>query len=131
MSQHIDQVASVLRRAIQEVIAEGLHDPRVRGMISVTAVRVSPDEAEAFVMVSILPEEQTPRTMHGLVNAAGHIRSRVSRRVRMRRVPRLEFRLDESLKREASVLRAITEACRDEEPGPDPDASAGGEEQQS
>ena len=110
MTVQNDQVASVLTRAIQAVLSKGLNDPRVRGMLSVTDVRVSPDMGDATVMISVLPEEHADLTMHGLRHASKHIRTAVGRQVRLRRMPRLSFKLDRSIKRESAVLAAITTA---------------------
>lgn len=115
MSRHRDQVASVLARAVQGVLSRGLNDPRVRGLASVTRVDVSPDFANAVILVSVMPEEHASRTVHGLRHAAPHIRSEVGKRVRMRRVPHLTFKLDESLKRESRILAAIDSALRSDE----------------
>lgn len=112
MPQRTDQVASVIRRAVQAVLSKGLNDPRVRGLLSVTRVEVSDDLARAAVLVSVLPAEQADLTLHGLQHAARHIQIRVREMVRMRRMPRLVFRLDESIKREAGIYSAITEARR-------------------
>jgi ribosome-binding factor A len=105
-------VAATLKRAIQEILARGLHDPRVRGLISVTSVEVTHDRADATVMVSVLPEEHAELTLHGLRSAAAHVRSALAGRVSMRRLPRLSFRLDESLKKEAAVSAALAEGRR-------------------
>lgn len=110
MSSHIEQVASLLKRSIQEVITRGLSDPRVRGLISVTEVKVSPDHANASVHVSILPEQHGALSLKGLEHAASHIRSEVSALVAMRRVPKLTFQLDDSLKKQAAVYAAINKA---------------------
>lgn len=115
MSLHTDQVASVLRRAIQQVLSRGLNDPRVQGLISVTQVQVSDDLVDATVSVSVMPAERAELTVHGLRHAARYIRTEVGRSVRMRRVPRFSFRLDESLKKESRTIAAINEAVRADE----------------
>jgi ribosome-binding factor A len=112
MVQHREQVASVLQRAVQAVLSRGLNDPRIKGMITVTSVKVSPDLINATVNVSIHPEESAATTMKGLHAAARHIRSQMARHVEMRRVPDLAFKLDESLKKQAEVLAALDEARR-------------------
>ncbi|NNF44452.1 MAG: 30S ribosome-binding factor RbfA [Phycisphaerales bacterium] len=112
MSVHNDQIVSVLTRALQEVLSRGLNDPRVRGLLSVTKVKVSPDQAAATVWVSVLPAEHADLSMHGLKSAATHIRRQVGERVRIRRMPQLHFKLDQSIKREAGILHAIEEARR-------------------
>jgi ribosome-binding factor A len=119
----------VLRRAVQQVISRGLNDPRVQGLISVTQVQVSDDLADATVLVSVMPAERAELTVHGLRHAARHIRTEVGRSVRMRRVPRLSFRLDESLKKESRIIAAINEAvCADERRRRRPDADTPREE---
>ena len=110
MSLHTRKVASVLARAIQNVLSRGLNDPRVRGLTSVTEVRVSDDLAHATVLVSVIPAEHAALTLHGLRHATSHIHGAVARQVRLRRMPRLTFKLDDSLKRESSVIAAINAA---------------------
>ena len=115
MSLHTDQVASVIQRAVQAVLTRGLNDPRVRGMISVTQVKVSADLNKARIYISIIPPEHAELAMHGLRNAADHVRHEISSAVRLRRVPRLTFHLDEALKKEAAVLAAISRVRREDE----------------
>ena len=108
-------MASSLQRAIGEVLAEGLSDPRVRGMVSVTGVKVSSDLHFADVSVSVLPEGATGLTVVGLISAAGHVRERVSERLRARHLPRLRFHADETLKKEAKVFDAIRRGVEEAE----------------
>ena len=72
-----------------------------------TKVEVSPDLSDARVFVSVLPAEHSELTMHGLRSAAGHIQSEIAKEVAARRLPRLSFRLDESLKKQAALDQAI------------------------
>lgn len=109
MSQRTDQLASVIRAAVQAVLSRGLGDPRVRGLISVTRVDVALDLAQAKVYVSVLPAEQAPLAMHGLRSAAGHIQSEIARDVVARRMPRLSFSLDDSLKKQAMIDQVIAQ----------------------
>jgi ribosome-binding factor A len=115
-SRHCDQVESVLSRAIHTVLARGIQDPRVRGMISVTGIRVSADVANATVLVSVLPAEHSALTMHGLRHAARYIRREVGELVDMRRVPVLSFKLDQTIKKEAAIIGAINRARPEGEP---------------
>ena len=123
MTRHPDQIDAVVQRALQKVLGRGLADPRVRGLVTVTKVSVSPDMSEARVWCSVLPAERGKGTLHGLNAAAGWIGRQVGNEVRMRRVPRLRFILDESMKKEAKVLGAINDAVRRE-------GNHGGQEQE-
>ncbi len=110
MNVHAQQIASVLRRALQMRLTRGLHDPRVRGMISVTEVQLTDDLSEARVKVSILPEEHAELTMKGLYSATGHLRREIAQEISLRRMPRLIFKYDTSLKKQADVHAAIHRA---------------------
>src|SRR5262245_27788701 len=90
-----------------------MKDPRI-GFVSVTDVEISPDLRHAKAFVSILGDaEAKAKTMAGLENAQGFIRTELGRRIRLRRIPEILFRLDESIERGARVqhlLRRVAEA---------------------
>jgi ribosome-binding factor A len=121
MTRHQEQVDAVVHRGIQKILGRGLNDPRVRGLVTVTKVSVSPDSSEARVWCSVLPAKNAASALHGLRAAAGWIGRRLGDEVRMRRVPRLRFVLDESIKNEARVLGAIKDAVRREDQEAPPD----------
>lgn len=110
MSRRADQIASAIHRAVQAVIDRGLQDPRVSGMITVTGVQVAPDLKAATISVSVFPADRQELSMHGLRSAAPRIRHDISDAIGLRSTPDLTFRLDESLKKQASVLEAIARA---------------------
>ena len=107
MSRHTEQLASTIQRDLQNLLVRGLQDPRVKGLITVTGVRVTDDLTAAIVTVSVLPAEQQDLTMHGLRAAAGFLRRELGKTVQTRRLPALQFQVDESIKRGAEVLAAI------------------------
>lgn len=121
MTRRTEQIASTLQRALQEVLARGLADPRFGGLVTVTGVKVAPDLRTADVLISVLPAEKQDLTMHAIRHAAGHLRREVSDLVAMRSVPTLQFRADVSLKKQAEVLRAISRAAADNPPAPGTD----------
>ena len=109
MSHRQEQAESTLMRAISQVLQRQVSDPRITGLVSITRIQVSPDLKDAYVYVSVLPEQHQNKTLHGLRHAAGHIHSLVRKLVAMRSVPKLDFRLDESIKKQAAVEQAIRE----------------------
>ena len=109
MSDRLAKMASVLRETIQEVILRGLNDPRVRGLISVTNVEVTPDLSEARVFVSVLPQQHADLTVQALGHAAGHIQSQIAPQLNVRRLPRLKFKVDDSLKKQAALDVALAQ----------------------
>jgi ribosome-binding factor A len=114
------QVGSLLARTLQERLARGLHDPRYRGLVSILEVRVAPDLADATVHVSVLPAEAGPLSVEALRHAAGRLAADLLRATRLRRIPRLHFRLDDRLKRAAEVEASIRSGL-DAEPSAESD----------
>ena len=102
-----DRIASLLAQIVQERILRGFADPRIRGMVSITKVDVSTDLRSAMIQISVLPDLYGPRTISGLRSVAGMLRRTIRDQTSMRRVPDLQFRLDDSLKHAASLDEAI------------------------
>lgn len=113
MSRKTDQLSSVIRDAVQGVIQRGFHDPRISGIITVTGVRVTEDLVEAIVSVSVLPHEREDLTLHGLKGAASHIRREIGPQVGGRRLPKLVFKLDPSLRKQSEVLAALAKVAEE------------------
>jgi ribosome-binding factor A len=109
-----NKVAMQVRRLVSNFIMRGdVADPRVTGLVTITKVEVSPDLRDAWVYVSVLNQHGTPETvMQGLKSVQRHMQREVADGLGLRSAPRMEFRLDDSLKREAAVLRQIDEAMQ-------------------
>ena|SRR3954468_20476857 len=110
-----EQLAAILREAIQTRLDRGLADPRIRGMITVTGVKIPPDLKTATVLVSVMPHDKQELAVHGLNSAARHIRREVGDEVSLARLPELSFKLDKSLQKQAGVLDAIARATAERE----------------
>lgn len=125
MSHKPEQLANEIQKAVQEILARGLSDPRVSGLITITKTRVQADLKRAEIFVSILPADRQDLTMHGLRSAERHVRRQVGDMVRTRSIPELVFVLDSTLKKEAAVL-ADLQRIRDEEAARAPDEATTG-----
>ncbi|MGD1075857.1 MAG: 30S ribosome-binding factor RbfA [Thermodesulfovibrionales bacterium] len=90
------RVSDLLREEIADIIMKRVKDPRL-GFVTVTAVEITDDLKIAKVFVSVLKEEERETTLAVLSSAKGYIRSEVAKRVRMKSIPSLEFRIDESI----------------------------------
>lgn len=120
MTHRIEQIESTLRKALAQVLQRKISDPRIRGLVSITDVDVSPDMKQAKVSISVLPEEYAKRTVAGLRAADRHIQSEVKKLVALRMVPHLRFQLDPSLKKADEVFDAIDQAKPRERDSPGP-----------
>ncbi len=110
MSRKSEQMASALRRAVQDVIVRRLADPRLSGLITITEARVSPDGAQATFLVSVFPHDRERLVLQALEHGVEHIRHEAGRLIEIRRMPQFTFRLDESLKKQGETFAAIARA---------------------
>ena len=102
-------------------LAEGVKDPRVTGLVTVTGVDVTRDLRHARVHVSILgTEAEKKQTMEGLQSVAGHLRAKLGRTLRLRVTPELDFRYDASIAH-AARIDSLLEQIRADETAPDAD----------
>ena len=111
MSQRTDRISVLLREAIQKVISQGLHDPRISGLITVTGVKTDNDLTQSTVNISVLPADRAELTLHGIKAAAAHIRHQIGNEVAIRKVPKLVFKLDTTSAKQAEILGAIARAA--------------------
>ena len=85
------------RKELSQIISYDLKEPSVTGMISVTRVKVTPDLKYAKVYVSLLNSKSVEKTMQGLKESAGFMRSQVAKKVNLRITPELVFEYDDSI----------------------------------
>ena len=80
-----DRVAEGIREVVAHFLTEGVKDPRVVGLVTVTGVDVTRDLRHARVYVTVLGDEAAHRsTLEGLASLAGHLRPLVARALRLR-----------------------------------------------
>ena len=110
-----DRVAEAIREEVATFLAEGVKDPRVVGLITVTGVDVTRDLRHAKVFVSILgvSDEEKAGTFEGLASVATHLRSKVGRALRLRLAPEISFAPDESVARAARIESLLSQIKQD------------------
>lgn len=92
------KIARLLQKDLSEILRR--ETAKTHGVIiSVTAVRVSPDLSVAKAYLSIFPPAQAPEILEILTRNARTIRYELAQRVRfqLRKCPELAFYLDDSL----------------------------------
>ena len=105
-----DRVASLLSREISQIVAREIKDPRL-GFITITKVVMQNDLKVALVYFSSLGDKSEGLTI--LNHAKGYIRSNLAHRVRLKYIPQLEFRIDNSYEYGAHIDALIEEIHRD------------------
>ncbi len=118
MNRRLDRVNSMLREQISQVLAGELSDPRLPSMVSVIRVSCSRDLGSAKVVVSVLGTAEEKRAaIAGLKSAAGYVRRSLIGRTSLKKVPAVEFIVDDSIERGAEMLKLIEEVAPDPEDG--------------
>jgi ribosome-binding factor A len=97
MANRPDRVADQIRSELALLIAREVHDPGV-GFLTLTRVKVTPDLQLARVFYTSLGDDTAQReTARALRRAAPFLRRQLGQRIRLRRVPELEFLYDQSI----------------------------------
>jgi ribosome-binding factor A len=110
------RVAKLLREEISRLLQREVKDARI-GMVTVTDVRVTNDLKYADVFVYLTgDEERRVEALEGLKSAAGFMRTRLGRDLRIRRTPELRFILDRTQDHAARIHQLLTEVGPIEEP---------------
>ena len=124
MTQRTDRVDELLRQEIGGLLARDIGDPRI-GFVTITDVETDPDLRHATVWASVIgtPAERDT-AIAALGRAMPFIRHELGARLRIRRIPELHVRLDDTLERGTRVLRLLSELEAGADPG-DVSESAG------
>ncbi|HEX3870964.1 MAG TPA: 30S ribosome-binding factor RbfA, partial [Pirellulales bacterium] len=117
------KAAEAVREVVSMAILTELQDPRVKD-VTVTKVEVTPDMRQAKVYVSVMGAESKQQlSLRGLQNAAGFLQSKVARRIDTRYTPRLEFVLDQGVKKSIAIAEILKRVLPKDEAAAE-DASA-------
>ncbi|HXE61806.1 MAG TPA: 30S ribosome-binding factor RbfA [Gemmatimonadaceae bacterium] len=123
-----ERVAEGIREVVARFLTEGVKDPRVVGLVTVTGVDVTRDLRHARVYVTVLGDAAAQKsTLEGLGSLAAHLRPLVARTLQLRLAPEIEFRRDETAAH-ATRIETLLAQLRDEREAhesPPPDEDAG------
>lgn len=116
MSQRTERIDELLRQEIGVILSREAKDPRI-GFATITEVETTPDLRHARVWVSIIgsPGERDA-TVLALQHAMHFVRRELGVRLRLKRIPELHVRLDDSIERGTRVLHLIQELEAGHEP---------------
>jgi ribosome-binding factor A len=103
------RVGDQIRAELSDLLARGVKDPGI-GFTTITHVKVSADLQVAQVYYTAFGDEKArTNTARALQRAGPFLRREIAQRLRLRRVPELHFRFDESVEREERVERLLAE----------------------
>jgi len=109
MSQRPTRVGEQIREDLSELIAREVHDPGI-GFLTITRVDVTSDLQNARVYYTALGDDRARKeTERALQRATPFLRRQLGRRLRLRRIPELQFFFDASIERQDRVERILQE----------------------
>ena len=119
--QRLKRMADSVQRELSDLIRQELKDPRLGGLVTISAVKVSADMGYAEVYVTVMGRElgddqseaANKETLDVLNKASGFLRHELSRRIKTRITPRLRFHYDKTNAHGNYMFGLIAEAVRD------------------
>ncbi len=118
------RIADQLRAELSDLLARQVHDPGI-GFLTITHVKVTPDLQTARVYYTTLGDDKARReSSRALERAAPFLRRQLGSRLRLKRVPQLEFFFDESIERGDRIEQILHELEAERPHGPQTDGPA-------
>ncbi len=109
------RVRDLIREEVADIIMHKLKDPRL-GFITVTDARVSDDLRQAMVYVSVLEDSKKDENLAILTASARFIRSELGKRVKIKFIPELTFKLDTAAEYGAKIDKLLDDIKSSKEP---------------
>ncbi len=106
-----EKLNELLKRELSELIFKEVKDPRITGFITVTEVEISKDLKSAKVYISIfdISEKGKEKCLKGLNCSNNFLKYRLSKNLKLRYTPDLEFIYDESIDQGFKIIDKLDE----------------------
>ncbi len=115
-NKRINRISGEVKKVMSELLYNGLKDPRINSMTTVTDVEVTRDLSFANIYISVLGDDKDKdETLSGLESAKGFIRNEIAKRIDIRHAPEPVFHLDESIERGIYMTELIERVNREDE----------------
>ena len=105
-SNRIGRINEEIQRELSSLIRT-VKDPRVHGLVSLTAVDTTSDLRYAKIYVSVLDKSDVKEVVKGLKSAGGYLRRELGRVLQLRYTPELIFVADDSIDKGAHILSML------------------------
>jgi ribosome-binding factor A len=116
-----ERVADQIRGELGQLLARDVNDPGI-GFVTITRVQVTADLQHARVYYTALGDERARRNSErALTRAVPFLRRQIGSRLRLRRVPELEFLYDESIAGQDRIEQLLHDLHADQATAPHDD----------
>jgi ribosome-binding factor A len=107
-----EKVNELLRQTLSDILAKEL-SLKAGVVMTVRKIEVTPDLRQAFVGISVFPEEEFAYVLETLQHELYHVQGTLNRRLHMRPLPKIRF-LSDTTESEAQVIEDLLLKIRDE-----------------
>lgn len=107
-NNRIGRINEEIQRELSNLLRT-LKDPRVHGMVSITAVETTPDLGYAKVHVSVLDKSDVDEVLKGLKSSTGYLRRALGGALTLRHTPQLVFVRDDSIDHGTHILKLLND----------------------
>ena len=107
----VERINSEIKKSLAHIIDTELRDPQIDAMVSVSDVEITPDLAEAKVFITSIGKTPKEEVLSRIKGAGGFLRGKLSKQIKLRVTPRLNFYLDNSMEysnKIENILKNIT-----------------------
>lgn len=109
--RRILRLQSRIKRDVAEIFQRQIKDPRMKGLFTITRVKVARDLGHARVYYTVLGSRgQRAAAAKFIESVRPYIQRTVADNLEIRVAPKVEFTYDESIEKQASVSKLIEEA---------------------
>jgi ribosome-binding factor A len=113
-SQRAQRVGDQIQRELADLLRLHVKDPRI-GMVTITAVEVSPDLSHAKIFFTHLAgAAHAASAIEALQHSAGYLRSELAHRFTLYSVPQLQFAYDDSIESGLKLSKLIDDALAED-----------------
>ena len=118
-SVRVERINSEIQKAISHIIDNDVRDPQIDAIISVSNVETTPDLSYCRVFITSIGATPSDEVLARIKGAAGFIRGKLSKMVKLRITPRLEFLKDESVEYASNIEGILKNITYSTEPDSD------------
>lgn len=96
MSTRILKINSEIQKYISEIFQQNIQNPNINGLITVVRVDTSNDLSVSKIYLSIYGATDKQEVFNEIRHSAGYIRKELCVKMNLRKIPYLEFILDDT-----------------------------------
>ncbi len=108
MANRVQRIPALIDRNLRDIITRELKNPRI-GFVAINEVEVSADYSHAYVYVSFLGVKYPKQHLEELNKTKGYIRSSLAKKMDTRKVPEIDFILDDSFDKASHLEEVLSE----------------------